>query len=1259
MTTSSRCNNLAASTTSVDRSQLNILFWNARSVHNKKEEIQKIALEFDIIVVVETWLNDIKPFSFDLTSFNVYKCNRTSSAGGGIAILIRNTLNYVAIDDLANTCTFVELCGVRITNTTKPLALLACYKPPNHRNLTAQEWETIMSNTSTSDHYVLMGDFNSHNVTWNCTHTDPDGEKLSEAADENNLFLHNPDVFTHIDASTSRKSNLDLVFSTMSIAPYITTKVLPDTMGSDHFPVNITVDITKTIYSKQTFKIQSKRTRWTEVHDTLEKAYTGFLSFDYEILSPQQKYKFFTDLVTNAVLSATPKKRTVPLNKHRNPAEWWDMDCDRAKRLRQAAFKKWEYTKTEEDRLEYKKLRAEARKIFRRKKRECFRKFAETINLRHDYQYAWNKAKLFKNKWTKTSPTSNASYNQSPDKHVEALSKIAPPWAPLDPDWLPSAEEVLHFEKPFTYSEYNIALSSRGDKSSPGTDGLNYEVLHNLPIKYHLLLLDILNLMYSYDTYPESWRDTYVHFVSKPNSNGYRPLALTSCIGKIFELMFSNRLRWWVETKNLLPRRQTGFRKGFSCADNLTIFKMDIEDSLKKHQQVAAVYLDVSNAFNEVQCHILLKKLATMGCSIKTLRYIKFLSYHRNIYTQANLNVPRACYKGVPQGGVLSPLLYLLYVSHIDANLHPKVKILQYADDIVIYVDIIDLDADKLILEEAVATVSNRLWKLGLEVSPGKTELVHFNKNGIAPGNLEVNVQGRSIVSTHSVKFLGIFFDFQLNYDQHLNHVHKKASKTLNILKFIRGVYWGADPTTLISFYKAFTRSVIDYGSFIYFPTHKNKILKLERIQYSAIRMALGLRISTPTNILLAESRLISLQNRAKILCNNFLLKLFTKTSTITYETLNKHIPMVILDPSKKKNLLRECIKKVVGLRHELHTDSLPGPYNYSYDSLTASLTVDIETGQLLKKSDYPNLLFQSIFAEQEAIRIFTDGSKSENGLSVGTSCISMDLEIIKTNSINPKASIFTAECLAISDAMDIALQHRQCVINVFSDSLSALIALGTPSNNDSLNCHLLEIREKYTKFHTNNNSSGKVTFFWIPAHVGITGNEFADAEAKRATERPPDISKIPFTDLKPFYKSLIHRDQISELKEQGLIKGRIYFQRLYDPSVKPWYAGLNLRREIVVLATRCRSNHIGLNESLHRINIIDSPACPCGNESQDINHILWQCSMYDSQRIKLVQELIKLRHYPPYDVTSFLRKPDVQVIIYIDSFIKKCEIKL
>ena len=204
---------------------------------------------------------------------------------------------------------------------------------------------------------------------------------------------------THVDIRSGNTSNIDLVTSTMAIADNINLQVCDETYGSDHFPIFFTVDANKNSYIKKTFKISTKKTDWSKFEKKLEEKYDIFLTKSYDELMPSQKYDFFVNIISEAIKKATPKKNPNKNYKNSNPVPWWDEECCKIKRLRRAAFKKWQYTNKFEDLIAYNKYCALAKRTFKIKKIESFKKFAQSINLRTNPTYVWNKCKIFKNKW--------------------------------------------------------------------------------------------------------------------------------------------------------------------------------------------------------------------------------------------------------------------------------------------------------------------------------------------------------------------------------------------------------------------------------------------------------------------------------------------------------------------------------------------------------------------------------------------------------------------------------------------------------------------------------------------------------------------------------------------------------------------------------------------------------------------------------------------------------------------------------------------
>lgn len=205
--------------------------------------------------------------------------------------------------------------------------------------------------------------------------------------------------------------------------------------------------------------------------------------------------------------------------KHVNPVPWWDGECDRAKRLRRAAYKKYRFTLALEDLIVFKKRRAEMKRLIKAKKRKNFRDFAASLNFRTDPTYVWKKCKVLKNSWINVS-SSGVRENLQKVNLEPAIDKLCPPWVCTNPDILPDCPENEFLDSHFTFSEFNRALEEKRNDSSPGMDGISFEVLKRLSPKFKLLLLDIFNEMYDRGYFPDAWRNVFVWFIKKPGGGG-------------------------------------------------------------------------------------------------------------------------------------------------------------------------------------------------------------------------------------------------------------------------------------------------------------------------------------------------------------------------------------------------------------------------------------------------------------------------------------------------------------------------------------------------------------------------------------------------------------------------------------------------------------------------------------------------------------------------------------------------------------------
>ncbi|CAG4955854.1 unnamed protein product [Colias eurytheme] len=199
--------------------------------------------------------------------------------------------------------------------------------------------------------------------------------------------------------------------------------------------------------------------------------------------------------------------------------------------------------------------------------------------------------------------------------------------------------------------ELSCALEGLND-SSPGIDGIPYSFISHSSPKTKLFFFDLINSLSASGSVPESWKSQIIIPVLKPNknpsdSNSYRPIALSSCLSKITEILIKNRLEWFVENNNILPPSQFGFRKGYSTLDSIALLTTDIQIAFKKKHFLAGVFLDIESAYDNVMLPVLRQKLLQLSIPEKMVRFIcVYLDSRMTGITHSNYISPK-CEKGV------------------------------------------------------------------------------------------------------------------------------------------------------------------------------------------------------------------------------------------------------------------------------------------------------------------------------------------------------------------------------------------------------------------------------------------------------------------------------------------------------------------------------------------------------------------------------------------------------------------------------------
>ena len=256
-------------------------------------------------------------------------------------------------------------------------------------------------------------------------------------------------------------------------------------------------------------------------------------------------------------------------------------------------------------------------------------------------------------------------------------------------------------------------------------------MLTNTPNNYKEILLKTINTYFDNNQFNDTWKNFLITLITKNYKNKFRPISLPSCILKLTERMINTRLQHFIEKNKLIPEAQNGFRKSKSCQNALTEILTDIHISFQNNLNTCCALIDIKSASDEVDPDILNNILYKLKIPIKIRSFIVNLLKGRRLYFKVGNKIigPFTKNNGVPQGCVLSPLLYNLYVSELARIFNLNLHLVQYADDTFIYCSEHNMNSAILKLENSLQEVVNYFKKIKLRISPEKTKFTIFFKS--------------------------------------------------------------------------------------------------------------------------------------------------------------------------------------------------------------------------------------------------------------------------------------------------------------------------------------------------------------------------------------------------------------------------------------------------------------------------------------------------------------------------------------------------
>ena len=372
-------------------------------------------------------------------------------------------------------------------------------------------------------------------------------------------------------------------------------------------------------------------------------------------------------------------------------------------------------------------------------------------------------------------------------------------------------------------------------KKAAGPDGLSARYLKETADIIAPILQVIFNLSYTSGETPTDWKSAHICPIFKKGNRqcaaNYRPVSLTSIASKVMEHCIVSNLLDHLETHHLLYKHQHGFRRKLSTETQLLTFVHELVEEVKSGRQVDAVVLDFSKAFDKVSHCRLLHKLHYYGIQGKTNRWIQaFLSDRKQaVLINGEKSEQLPVISGVPQGTVLGPALFLLYINDLPESVSSRVRL--FADDAILYRTVNSQD-DSFALQRDLEGLEEweRSWRM--DFNPSKCSVISFTRSR-SPDTYSYDLHGERLQRVSSAKYLGVMLSSNLSWTEHVNDVVSKANRALGMVRRNLKV---APREVKAQAYTSLVRPHLEYCSTVWDPHTAQDTQRLEAVQRRAAR---------------------------------------------------------------------------------------------------------------------------------------------------------------------------------------------------------------------------------------------------------------------------------------------------------------------------------------------------------------------------------------------------------------------------------------
>ena len=839
--------------------ELTLLHLNVGSLRHKLDAVMIETNTCDIVTISETWLHDgDSNESLHLPGFNP-PIRLDRNGHGGVAIYVKSDMICRTREDL-----HVDgLEGIWIETHVEKNTLLVCsmYRPPNSR---AAYWrlidESIKKASDTAHKFVILGDFNSDCINDQYY----EHYQLLDIIQRNNLtqLINEP---TRITATSARCIDLILTSNPELVSE---SSVLPP-ICSDHHLTRVKLKLKK--------KTQAKITRSIFNYSKLNKemfverlAEINFIDY-FTNNTVHNSATFLSESLIEIAKQCMPVKS---ITIRENSPEWFDESVVSLREEKKFIHYLAKQINTVQLWEMFRTVRNAYTDLIRKKKKEHLDKLDNQISSKENFgtKQWWKLVNNFlknKNATNNEIPplVENNEIHHSNTEKAECLniffsnqSKVEDNCGPLPHlQYSTSQIDQIHILP----ADVSSVIQHLDTNKAVGPDLVHNKLLVAAGPTLNEALTFLFNKSLNDGEFPQVWKLAHVTPIyklkgEKTDCSNYRPISLLSCVGKVLEKCIQKYLLQYLNQNNIITPAQSGFRQGDSTIYQLLNMYDDFSSALDKRIPTQAIFFDISKAFDRVWHRGLIHKLNSVGIRGNILNWIKsYLSDRKQavvVKGEASPFLPVTA--GVPQGSVLGPLFFLVYINDITLNLESTIKL--FADDTSAYLSLDNDIQREEILNSDLNKISNWATTWKVKFSAPKTDLLNISRRR-EPflNNLRFNAVTLQPSTSH--KHLGITFQNDCKWNTHINSLLSKCRPLVACLKSYK---YRLSRNSLETMFKSFILPILDYADVVWDNCAQYLADDLEELQLDAIRTIIGTVRGTSHESLYTESGFVSLKDR-------------------------------------------------------------------------------------------------------------------------------------------------------------------------------------------------------------------------------------------------------------------------------------------------------------------------------------------------------------------------------------------------------------